>query len=358
MLKGNKGEWSEIYAFCYLLSSGIIQTADKDLNADPRFTIPIIKILRMETRPLDYYPPDASQTVRVYCGNTLMLSFPKADLDKNIALMLNTISNSSKTFDIPQAEIFLKNILVTKLKESSAKKQDITIQINDIRSGAAPVCGFSIKSYLGGNPTLINASAGTNFSYEIDGCTQNIQTAVNSINTKRKIIDRMDCLSAYGCTLRKTREVVSQQFRDNMQFVDTSMPEMMSELVKMYYQTQTRKISDLTEYIKKVNPLRLSNVNMYSYKIKKLLAACALGMTPQRVWEGQEDANGGFIVVKKDGSVVCYHIYNRTEFEQYLYDYTYLDTPSTSKYGFADIYSDGSRYYIKLNLQVRFSKHS
>ena len=25
MLKGNKGEWSEIYAFCYLLSKGILR---------------------------------------------------------------------------------------------------------------------------------------------------------------------------------------------------------------------------------------------------------------------------------------------------------------------------------------------
>ena len=32
MLKGNKGEWSEIYAFCYLLSQGILRAADKDLN--------------------------------------------------------------------------------------------------------------------------------------------------------------------------------------------------------------------------------------------------------------------------------------------------------------------------------------
>lgn len=47
-------------------------------------------------------------------------------------------------------------------------------------------------------------------------------------------------------------------------------------------------------------------------------------MTPERHWEGEEDANGGYIVVKQDGSVVCYHIYNRTDFEQYLYDYTCL----------------------------------
>ena len=93
---------------------------------------------------------------------------------------------------------------------------------------------------------------------------------------------------------------------------------------------------------------------MYSYKIKKLLCACALGMTPEKHWEGAEDANGGYIVVKRDGSVVCFHIYNRTDFEQYLYDYTCFDTPSTSRYEYMSVYKDGDSYKLKLNLQVRF----
>ena len=93
---------------------------------------------------------------------------------------------------------------------------------------------------------------------------------------------------------------------------------------------------------------------MYEYKIKKMLCACALGMTPEKVWEGSEDANGGYIVVKRDGSVLCYHIYNRNDFEQYLYDYTYFDTPSTSRYEYMTVYSENEQYKIKLNLQVRF----
>lgn len=47
MLKGNKGEWSEIYAFCYLLSQGILRAADKDLNPTAVY-FPILKIIREE----------------------------------------------------------------------------------------------------------------------------------------------------------------------------------------------------------------------------------------------------------------------------------------------------------------------
>ena len=77
---------------------------------------------------------------------------------------------------------------------------------------------------------------------------------------------------------------------------------------------------------------KVGTVIVKDYKFKKFLCAAALGMTPEKHWEGEEDANGGYIVVKPDGNVVCYHIYNRTDFEQYLYDYTRFDTPSTSRY--------------------------
>ena len=78
-------------------------------------------------------------------------------------------------------------------------------------------------------------------------------------------------------------------------------------------------------------------------------------MTPEREdWEGAEDANGGYITVKRDGSVVCYHLYNRTEFEDYLYEYTKFERASTSKMHYLEVYKENDEYRIKLNLQIRF----
>lgn len=71
-------------------------------------------------------------------------------------------------------------------------------------------------------------------------------------------------------------------------------------------------------------------------------------------YRNKEDANGGYIVVKKDGNVVCYHIYNRNDFEQYLFDYTFFDRASTSRHGFMSIYKENYIYKINLNLQIRF----
>ena len=50
MLKGNKGEWSEIYAFCHILYSGKLEAADEHLNPLKDIYFPVIKIIREKKR--------------------------------------------------------------------------------------------------------------------------------------------------------------------------------------------------------------------------------------------------------------------------------------------------------------------
>ena len=93
----------------------------------------------------------------------------------------------------------------------------------------------------------------------------------------------------------------------------------------------------------------------YEYKIKNFLTDSALGMTPAAKWNGNYDATGGLIIVKENGDLVCYHIYNHNEFQDYLFNNTRLEQASTSRYGFGDLYQENGKLFIKLNLQVRFS---
>lgn len=48
MLKGNKGEWSEIYALLKLLGDKEIYAGDENSNKIPDLLYPIVKILRDE----------------------------------------------------------------------------------------------------------------------------------------------------------------------------------------------------------------------------------------------------------------------------------------------------------------------
>ena len=311
MLKGNKGEWSEIYAFCYLLRKGILRAADKDLNPTNVF-FPILKIFREENHGtvLEYYPADPNRnTIGVFNEAGLIGTVANEEMDGIIDTLLDRIPTGERAFEIPEVERFFDSIQIQKLKADSAHKQDIDVQIHDIHTGIDPVCGFSIKSYLGSKPTLVNPGRTTNFVYTIDGCNDQIAAQVNGIETRTKIIDRMEFLHAAGCKISCSNEMISPQFKENLEFVDSKMPEIISHILLIAYRDGVKKLSRVVELIKAENPLGYSNPNMYEYKVKKLLCACALGMTPEKNWEGAEDANGGYIVVKRDGSVVCYHIY-------------------------------------------------
>ena len=86
-----------------------------------------------------------------------------------------------------------------------------------------------------------------------------------------------------------------------------------------------------------------------------MLCAIALGMKPATEWDGTDEASGGYIIVKTDGDVLAYHIYNRDAFRGYLLRNTKLERGSTSRHDFCTLYEENGKVKIKLNLQIRFS---
>jgi hypothetical protein len=185
MLKGNKGEWGEIYAFSYLLSSGKLYAADKDLHALQTLYFPVIKIIREEI-PGNTYSYYTGDTIKIFFGNNMVKEINKKEIDHIVSVLCKKIPQGKRAFEIKEVNPFFKSIYCSKLKANSTQKQDITIQIHDIHTGISPVCGFSIKSYLGANPTLINSGENTNFVFEITGCNDDIMNSVNAIDTRTK----------------------------------------------------------------------------------------------------------------------------------------------------------------------------
>ena len=77
--------------------------------------------------------------------------------------------------------------------------------------------------------------------------------------------------------------------------------------------------------------------------------------TPEQKAQARFYHDNGYLVVKKNGDVLCYHSYNKNQFEDYLFYNTKLDTASTDKFSFGDIYKENDDCYFKLNLQIRFN---
>lgn len=136
------------------------------------------------------------------------------------------------------------------------------------------------------------------------------------------------------------------------------LPEILAEMLCQYYADRAKNTSDLSARLSGINPNGCdysNNRHFYEYKIKRLLCEAALGMRPAEIWHGKYDATGGYLVVRQDGEIVCYHLYSHNQFENYLFLNTKFDTPSSSRHHFGDIYEENGKFFIKLNLQIRFS---
>ena len=136
--------------------------------------------------------------------------------------------------------------------------------------------------------------------------------------------------------------------------IDSQMPVIVAEMLIGYYMKNIADSMALTDYVSQVNPLSC-NMEFYKHKIKDLLCAIALGMKPATAWDGTDEASGGYIIVKTDGDVLAYHIYNRDAFRGYLLKNTQLEKGSSSKHDFCSLYQEGGKIKIKQNSQIRFS---
>lgn len=357
-LTGNKGEWSEIYTLFRLLGEGKVHAGDANLNKLPLY-YPILDIIREESKRYEY-KPNAEQNIVVIDedGNEYAHISMDTFMQEAQSLLETIRATNKRAFEIPEAEGFMKEIGCTKLKAPSKDKADIHIVIHDLRTKMSPELGFSIKSQLGHASTLLNAGETTNIRYHVVG-REMTDEEIESINSIKEHLPRMQSLKDCGCKLEYS-DIEHQTFKNNLLFLDTCMPNFIAAC--LLCDNMPNAISSIKETVEKVaqqNPFGFTGsdvVAFYEHKMKVLLLDSALGMTPAKEWKGRYDANGGYLVVRKDGEIVCYHFYNRNDVEDYLYNNTRFERTSRSRYHFGSLYRMGTEVYIKLNLQIRFIK--
>ncbi|MEA2092036.1 MAG: HpaII family restriction endonuclease, partial [Campylobacterota bacterium] len=114
------------------------------------------------------------------------------------------------------------------------------------------------------------------------------------------------------------------------------------------------KETKLTKLIK-LNLKKFKDMEV-EYLVKRFLGAIALGMFPNKEWDGLMVVNGGYILVKENGEIVCFHLFNEDIFRDYLLSTVKLETPSSSRHQFGSIFKESGETKIKLNLQIRFIK--
>lgn len=357
-MTGNIGEWSELYTLFKLLADGKLYAADADTNRISTIYYDVLKVLRAQNDGrFDYCRSEKiivekAETHEVICRIPIQAFVEQTD---KLLAGIKAKKNSKGAFELPEVWKFAESIKCSSLKAKSTDKSDIHLMVHDIMSGRDDTFGFSIKSQLGSPSTLFNASGATNLLYKITGKTLSADE-ISQFNGFKKFKEKFDYLGSLGADVEFVR-VENETLNFNLTMVTAEMPQLFAEMIKCYYQGKANSIPELTNIVSTSGIVTTVNNKVYcSHNVKEMLTNIALGMVPNKLWTGDIEATGGFIIVKEDGDVVCYHIYNRNEFKNYIFAATRFDTPSQTKHGFGKIYEDNGEQWLKLNVQIRFVK--
>lgn len=273
-------------------------------------------------------------------GEVLLCTPAEHFLDEAAAL-LKMYSNSEDKTSATTA--FIDNLFRHNVKDTSKFNSFIKIFWLDLRGND-----------IGSTSTLLNASGdNTNFVYSLGKVSPDVVKSFNCLDRFKK---KFELLSDSSIS-PKWVGVGSRTFYNNLMMIDTCLPWIVGECLLYYYSGRAHTLVEAEALLRENNPLNFdiqSQPIFYEYKLKQFLLAFALGMTAAKSWNGKFVANGGYIVVKEDGEIVCYHFFDRNELEDYLFNNTYFDTPSTKRHNFGEIYSTEQGDFLKLNLQVRF----
>ena len=346
-ISANKGEWSEFYAFLKILSDKKIFSADENFVLIPGSFLNVLEIIRSEKKKSISYSLDQSKDAVSVCFENKFFEIPVVKITSKLSSILEGIRsgvNQRGSFTLPVAEDLMGLMKCTKVNADSRDKSDIKLRIEDPITATNQLRGFSIKSKLGGLATLLNASQATNIVYQIVKDSKSCDYSKAKINLKNKMEFNEKLLFSHFS---------NPVFHNNLLYIDSLMPEILAEYVKIYYIRGVSRISDITDIIY-IDSGKEGPSNFYEYKIQELLISVALAMQPSKKWDGSIISNGGYIVVKEDGELACYHIYERDRFKSFLYNLTKFETPSASRHQFGEVYHEDGEKFIKLNLQIRF----
>lgn len=350
----NKGEWSELYTFLKLLADGRLYCGDGRLNRyDDRF-YPILEVFRNDAPDRISYKVQAAKNNILVSGQMVQFEVPQERFRTEATRLLNYIKSIRGSENIDGIEQFMEEIKCSEVCAKSSDKADIRIVIHNLHTGSKPELGYSIKSRLGEPSTLINASNATNFIYRISGLDKSL---VDSINESHKAADK--CLLLNKCGAKMIfQNVADVRFHNNLTMLDLGIEKIIAECLLYYYFNEVKTVEEAVALLNRRDPLGISCTNqpIYEYKVKQFLLAFALGMTAAKSWQGRFNANGGYIIVKEDGDVVCYHFFDRNDLEDYLFYNTKFEKSSQDKHCYGSIYEENGELFLKLNLQVRFVK--
>ena len=354
-----KREWCELYTFFRLLTEGKVTLGTAKAKKG-EIDWPIAMIQREEHDGTRCYYIE-KEMVRIK-GENSEKSVPREDFGIVADLILQAVKSSSEdeVTSPDGVEEFLDEVAIFDLEAKTEDRTDFYIAF---WHPEAPLSGFSVRSRLSAMNPLLDGGRAANLKLEQSGVKFATPT-VNKINAlpeaPNEVAERMLLIERLGGVL-KYSDVADRVFRSNLLMIDLHFPRVLTEMVRIMHLDDITRISELTEVIKQMNPLKIKDelVNkhgFYEFKVKQFLMALVLGMRPAKIYNGLDSAVEGILLVDGNGEVLCYHKSEKQIMEDFLFLNTRLEKGSLEKdkYGFLE--RENGVYYFKLNAKIGLVK--
>lgn len=358
-ISGNRGEWGELYALCKLLSEGVLHNSGEDLQSTTTQNL-VLSIIRKESdeRDLEYVINRDISNVEIYLNGRLFRTVPQAEFALKAAELHNYLeSKKGPSFDIPEFNDFIDMIGVTKLKPSDTDKPDITVKVFDSRTGSEYITRYSIKSFFGANPTLVNSSALTYFYYELVDFSDSDYESVASL-PRNKVKQRVALCKKLASEVRYSHlSEYADVFHQNLLRVHPYAEATIGYMILESYAIRGKRSLPILEAVAATNPMNYEDVALYQDAYIDYLWAVFFGMIPSVAWENRDSVDG-FLIVEPDGSMLSQLVVRKNTFADHLLSSTNFDTPSTSPgRATADtgcVFERDGKYYLTLSLQIKY----
>ena len=358
-LRGNIGEWSELYALAYLLVMGGAHPANENQEPNQNLYFKVLQaVIEDNDLQAELRYDIRESNIGIFENGYLVGEVAKSDVKRQLDFFFADLASGSgkKTFQLPSGQRLLNLLNKKSISAGSGEREtDLSLVIADVETGGpTPRYGFSIKSQVGQPSTLLNSSGATNIIYKI---------VPNPLKIQSHLPDLSDSPSSHPQNVRAIldagyslifHEYQSDIFAENLKYVDSNLPENLAKVVlESYIHDEIKGFADIAERVfPKIDKLSEQRL----FKLREFLGAVSMGLRPSSAWKGNSSKFKGLMVVKHDGTVVFYYLNSRLNFEEYLYQNVRFERPSTKRHKYGSVFSDGQADFIKLNVQIRFRR--
>ncbi len=360
-LTGNKQEWGKVYAFLTLLLQRNCDMGDHHLRVRNDRTLQIQAIARVIEGGL--VQADPTEKGWLFDINTTFeqkkVEYSNEEIQKLQEELLSKIKSDDDTFSCQPVDEFLSSIGIYEFSSFSESGEDFTITFFQPYTGQILKKTVRLHSLLNRH-YLMASNRAANFKFDITQVKLSNPEA-NKINAmgddESGPITRLNEIFRLGGRLKYTG-VEGKFFQSALQLIDMHEARLMGEMVRLFYTGESITIKDLTAELNEINLFKvkdevISKSRIYEYKIRQLLYAAACGLKPSKTWRGYHNADMQ-IYATSTGELRAYDIFEKENFERFLWSNTRLSLANENKGKYGQIEKENGQFLIKLNLEICF----